>query len=496
MTVLAKEIEATYEVLAKMGEGGMGAVYKVRHRFFDEIRVIKVMQAQLEPVDELKERFLDEAKRGKQLRHPNLAEVLDFSIAADGTSYIVMEYIEGVNLRDVLARNGGPLDYRTVVPIAEQILDALGFMHSKKFVHRDLSPDNMMLTNYGGPNPRVKLIDLGIAKSLESNRHLTMTGRFIGKVKYASPEQFTGQVDGRSDLYSLGVVLYELLTGEKPIIGKNELSIISGHMSRPPRSFSETDPNGAVPPRVREAVLKALEKRPEDRFQTAAEFAEALRAAIPPGEQPVEPRTLQQRSIEERIPTRPADPEAYAVTERSVAASSQLAGMGRGAVEERRAESPPLHAEVTSATAGMSMPRWYPITAIVAIVLIGVAVVLWMKQAPAPVPVPVTNTTVGTTVNVEQPVVETGQLLINAQPWGQVLSVRNTAGVEQLSASAETPVILALPVGGYQVQITNPNSKRTVVRDVVVSSSGVSRCEVVLDKIDPGAYVDGIGIGR
>ena len=118
MGVLAKEIEATYEVLSKMGEGGMGAVYKVRHRFFDEIRVIKVMQAETEAVDELKERFLGEAKRGKQLRHPNLAEVIDFSVAADGTSYMVMEYIEGVNLRELMKRNNGPLDYRVLVPIA------------------------------------------------------------------------------------------------------------------------------------------------------------------------------------------------------------------------------------------------------------------------------------------------------------------------------------------------------------------------------------------
>src|SRR5213082_588717 len=111
--ILAKEIEATYEILEKMGEGVMGAVYKARHRFFDEIRVIKVMQAQLASTEELRERSRGEAKRGKQLRHPNLAEVFDFSVAADGTSYIVMEYIEGVTLRDIMKRTGGPLGYKT-----------------------------------------------------------------------------------------------------------------------------------------------------------------------------------------------------------------------------------------------------------------------------------------------------------------------------------------------------------------------------------------------
>jgi serine/threonine protein kinase len=183
MGVLAREIEATYEVLAKMGEGGMGAVYKVRHRFFDEVRVIKVMQAQFEAVDELKERFLGEARRGKQLRHPNLAEVLDFSIAADGTSYIVMEFIEGLNLRELTARNGGPLDFRTLVPIAVQALAAVGFLHSRKFVHRDISPDNIMVMNDG----RAKLIDLGVAKSLEATRSLTMPGSSSGRCSTRRP---------------------------------------------------------------------------------------------------------------------------------------------------------------------------------------------------------------------------------------------------------------------------------------------------------------------
>src|SRR5215210_5443790 len=135
---LAPEIEATYEVLSKMGEGGMGSVDKVRHRFFDEIRVIKILHQQLEAAESIKERFLGEAKRGKQLEHPNLAKVLDFSIAADGTAYMVMEYIEGITLREVLARNNGPLDYRYVLPLAQQVLDALAYLHSRKLVHRDI----------------------------------------------------------------------------------------------------------------------------------------------------------------------------------------------------------------------------------------------------------------------------------------------------------------------------------------------------------------------
>ncbi|MEO8381705.1 MAG: protein kinase [Acidobacteriota bacterium] len=277
MTALAQEIESKYEVLQKMGEGGMGAVYKVRHRFLDDIQVIKLMQAKFSENAELKTRFLREAKTAKQLRHPNIAEVIDFNLTSDGTAYIVMEFIEGVNLGEVLARTQGPLDYRLVVMLARQALTALAFLHRKKFVHRDISPDNLMLTRDAEGEVLVKLIDLGITKSIEETRNLTMAGKFIGKVQYASPEQFGGDVDRRSDLYSFGVVLYELLTGIKPIGGSDYFSIITGHMTRPPRPFEETDPNARVPPVLRQAVLKALEKDPANRFQDADEFADALK---------------------------------------------------------------------------------------------------------------------------------------------------------------------------------------------------------------------------
>lgn len=494
MAVLAKEIEATYEVLSKMGEGGMGAVYKVRHRFFDEIRVIKVMQAEIEAVDELKERFLGEAKRGKLLRHPNLAEVIDFSVAADGTSYMVMEYIEGVNLRELMTRNNAPLDYKTVVPIAEQALAALGFLHAKKFVHRDISPDNLMLTNDGdSTEPRVKLIDLGVAKSLEPTaRNLTMAGKFIGKVQYASPEQFSGHVDGRSDLYSLGVVLYELLTGAKPITGKDYFSILGGHLSRPPRSFEETDPGNHVPPAIRAALLKAMEKRPEDRFQTAEEFAAALRATLAPGEQ---------RTVELPILTRPSNARISAAGK----STTEVAVTQR---EEENQSVPAIteHEPVESATrARMALPRWYPVAAIIALVLIAGIAMLWIRTTNVAEKTPIVDAIVsGTiatspaTITVEVPsVAERGQLLINALPWGQVTSVTDAAGVEHFTAgSGETPLMLVLSPGNYRVTLTNPNSNRSVVLDATVTSNAMARIEVELDRIDAGAYVDGIGIGR
>ncbi len=280
MTTLPSEIQANYEVLQTMG-GGMGTVYKVRHRHFGETRIIKVMQASLAENQELKDRFFAEAKRGKQLEHPNIARVLDFQIGSNGNPYLVMEYVDGVNLRDEFTRRGGPLDPPTVVNIGIQTLSALGYLHSRNLIHRDISPDNLMIARAPDGSPLIKLIDLGIAKSLEDNSILTQTGNFMGKISYASPEQFGGTVDARSDFYSLGVVLYELLTAAKPITGANTAACILAHCQKPPRPFSETDPEGHVPEALRGVVLKALEKRPEDRYQTAAEFAEALRMAMP-----------------------------------------------------------------------------------------------------------------------------------------------------------------------------------------------------------------------
>jgi tRNA A-37 threonylcarbamoyl transferase component Bud32 len=281
MSTLPKEIEAKYEVLAMMGEGGMGAVYKVRHRHLDVIQVIKVMQAGLRSNKDLKARFLREAKTAKHFRHPSIAEVTDFDVTRDGIAYIVMEFIEGVDLRNVLSRAGTALECEFVSEISRQVLEALSYLHGEGFVHRDISPDNIMLSRTASGKPLIKLIDLGIVKAIEGSHSLTMDGKFIGKVQYASPEQFGGidgraKVDARSDLYSLGVVMYELLTDTEPILGTDYRAIIAGHLHRPPRPFSETDPAARVPTAVRLIVMKALEKEPSRRFQSAREFANAL----------------------------------------------------------------------------------------------------------------------------------------------------------------------------------------------------------------------------
>ena len=324
-----------YLVLHKLGEGGMGTVWKVRHVLLDDERVVKLIRKHPAEDPTTVERFHHEAKTAIRLRHPGIAQLYDFSVAPDGTAVIVIEFIDGVTVLEFFKRHGTP-ELGLTLEIALQGLDALGYLHEMGYVHRDVSPDNLMLTRGRDGRPAVKLIDLGLAKDLASSLKLTETGTFLGKVRYSAPEQFGDEgVDARSDVYSFGVMLYELLTGVLPITGEHFSELVGGHLVRPPRDFAETDPEGRVPTDLRAVVMRTLEKDPAKRFASAAELARALEPfrlpylspfaggseVITPAGAPPAPAALETKAVDEPMRTavtvktgqpvvRPPEPES------------------------------------------------------------------------------------------------------------------------------------------------------------------------------------------
>ena len=269
----------SYEVIAKIAEGGMGAVYRAQHRLIGKPAAIKVILPELSANQELVNRFFNEARAASTIHHPGIVEIFDFGYLPTGLAFIVMEFLEGEPLtRRIVGR--GRLDERTALAILRGIASALAAAHAKGIIHRDLKPDNIYLV----PDPdvpggeRPKLLDFGIAKLTEQGASAlqTRSGAMMGTPAYMSPEQCRGAggVDARSDLYALGCILYEMLTGRTPFVAEGVGELIAAHLMHAP-----TPPRALVPElstTTEALVLQLLGKRPEDRVQSASELAKLL----------------------------------------------------------------------------------------------------------------------------------------------------------------------------------------------------------------------------
>ena len=274
-SVLGKRIFGDYIIRKQLGEGGMGAVYLVENVNIDQKIAIKVLHPESAQNDELLQRFNREAKAISRLTHPNIIRVFIFGKTEEGLIYLAMEFVEGRPLRDVIFEQK-QLDELRAINIMRQTLHALAEAHDLGIVHRDLKPDNIMLTRWRGVDDFVKVLDFGIAKVQEKDgeaqRKLTQAGIVYGTPEYLSPEQAAAKgIDGRSDLYSMGIILYEMMTGVVPFTGHTALSILSGHVYQEPPDPASVASRAIHPDMVR-IIKKAIEKKPQNRYQNAMEF--------------------------------------------------------------------------------------------------------------------------------------------------------------------------------------------------------------------------------
>ena len=298
-----KPIDGKYKIVERLGIGGMGEVFKVEHTFLGSTRVVKIIRAQISASSDVHERFLREARMATKVQHPNVATLHDFSALPDGSHYMVWEFIDGENLAQVL-RKRGTLAPRHAVQIAIQALAGLEAIHRAGIVHRDISPENLMITHHADGSEFVKIIDLGVAKAAEADVAMTQTGMFVGKFRYASPDHLgflaAGErIDGRADLYSLAVVLFEMLTGRPPFEATSPHEYILHHSKDDYLNSPDLD-RITGNPALQRVLARALERDRNKRFATAREFSDAL-AAIEP--------TLRDESV-------PFDPEATMRTDR------------------------------------------------------------------------------------------------------------------------------------------------------------------------------------
>ncbi|HEX3696959.1 MAG TPA: serine/threonine-protein kinase [Polyangia bacterium] len=268
-----------YRLIQRIGEGGMGAVYRAVHRKLDRTVAIKVLQRDLTNEPGFINRFFHEARAANTVRHPHVIEVYDF-VEAGRDIYFVMEYLRGEDLHDAIhRRDGTPMTIERAVSILEQVASGLHATHTREIIHRDIKPENIFLAEKIGVRDFVKIFDFGVAKLDRPDGRLTVEGAVLGTPEYMSPEQARGQpIDGRSDIYSLGCVAYEMFSRQHLFRGRTQVEILSAQIHQQPVPLRQLVPT--IPAALDDAVLSALAKSPDARPQTALAFAELLTRAI------------------------------------------------------------------------------------------------------------------------------------------------------------------------------------------------------------------------
>jgi len=277
--LVGQVVDSRYEVLGVLGEGGMGRVYEVRHTTLERTFAMKVLRRELAREDDLAERFIREAKATASVKHPNVVQITDFGRLPDGLPYFVMELLVGQTLAEII-KAGGPMAAARAVRILRKVAGAVGAAHEAGVVHRDLKPENVFLVDggrsAGGSGSDVRVVDFGAAKIVGSSR-MTRSGVVFGTPHYMSPEQASGQsVDHRSDIYALGVIMYEMFAGRVPFEADTYMGVLTQHMFVQPERPSHVSERARDMGALEDIALRCLAKKPEDRFGSMGALVDAI----------------------------------------------------------------------------------------------------------------------------------------------------------------------------------------------------------------------------
>ena len=335
--LIGQTLAGKYVVTGELGAGGMGAVYRAVQMPIEREVAVKVLKSDLSEDEMAAARFEQEARAVSRLQHPNTITIFDYGKTEDGQLYLAMELLKGRPLSDVVKRDGPMLPERAC-RIAQQVCASLHDAHRLGIVHRDLKPDNIFLTRVGGDPDFVKVLDFGLAKMTQGDDgvNLTKTGMIFGTPKYMSPEQAQGfPIDGRSDLYALGVVLFEMLAGKPPFTAESPMQLLLRHVSEQTPTLTSVNPACGAPPALEAVIMKAMSKMPHDRFESAAEMIDALALALQAPDD-VQPFLL--------IPEAETDPNPQLQT--------RLAGLGVGTVTEEAVPAMPPRSRALALAGG------------------------------------------------------------------------------------------------------------------------------------------------
>ncbi len=497
---LGAVLAGRYDVHERLGHGGMGTVFRAFDRVLQEEIAIKVLRGDVG--EDLARRFRTEIKLAHRVMHRNVCRIYDYG-EVDGLRYITMELVAGTDLKQVVRSRAG-LPAREALRIGLQIADGLAAIHEAGIVHRDLKTSNLMLDRAGV----VRLMDFGIAKDVlgAGRTAMTATGQVIGTPDYMSPEQAKGQkIDLRSDLYSLGIVLYELFTGHTPFRGDTPIAVILMHVGEPPPL---TGPAAAgIPPSMVPVLARLLAKTPEERYPSALEVGVELRKGLdgletaPPRAAPEVPRPAP--APPPRVSTPPPPPAPPPVPPPTVRARHPPAP---AAPLEIQTEPARMAAAPAPAPSG-SRPLLLAAAAAIVVGLAGAVLVLgWLTRRPGPAPpttsaaqtpttiapvpatpVPSTTAEPSTVVSIARPK-PPGTLAVDAWPWGTVEALADEAGrAIDLPRERETPLSLELPPGRYTVEVRTARGSRTL--PVVVASGQRALLGFALEPVDAEDYL-------